>query len=198
MRGGGVCLIYCRTSNLVLWNGRGLWITARGIRTTQGIAHDLLRTWRGAVVASSTSKTVVNSWYAGGGSGDAKMTFEKISALYKGRTWNWCKTTTMNYIKIAGIKHGEETDLQDILRRRGDIMREFKAAVNSCETYKTSLPVNLFKKGNVLLSNPQDTRALMVFLRAAARLEGAAILLRKRGIVRNGRQTTQSLYKLLM
>ena len=150
------------------------------------------------MVASSTSKTVVNSWYAGGGSGDAKMTFEKISALYKEHSRNWCETTNMNYIDIAGIKHGEETDLQDILRRRGGIIREFKAAVNSCETYNTSLPVNLFKKGNILLSNPQDTRALMVFLRAAARLEGAAILCRKRGIVRDGKQTTQSLYRLLM
>ena len=150
------------------------------------------------MVASSTSKTVVNSWYAGGGSGDANMTIEKINALYKEHSGNWCKTTTMNYIKIAGIKHGEETDLQDILRRRDDVVQEFKAAVRSCETYKTSLPVNLFKKGNILLSNPHDTRALMVFLRAAARLEGGAILCRKRGIVRNGRQTTLSLYKLLL
>ena len=104
----------------------------------------------------------------------------------------------MNYIKIAGIKHGEETDLQDILQRRNDIMLEFKAAVNSCQTYNTLLPVNLFKKGNLLLSNPRDTRVLMVFLRAAARLEGAAIFCRKRGIVRDGKQTTQSLYKLLI
>ena len=104
----------------------------------------------------------------------------------------------MNYIDIAGIKHGEETDLQDILRRRGEIMQEFKAAVHSCETYKTSLPANLSRKGNILLNNPQDTRALMAFLRAAARLEGAAILCRKRGIIRDGKQTTQSLYKLLM
>ena len=104
----------------------------------------------------------------------------------------------MNYIKIAGIKHGEETDLQDILKRRNDIMLEFKAAVNSCQTYNTLLPVNLFKKGNLLLSNPRDTRVLMVFLRAAARSEGTAIFCRKRGIVRDGKQTTQSLYKLLM
>ena len=104
----------------------------------------------------------------------------------------------MNYINIAGIKHGEETDLQKILPHRDEIIREFKAAVKSCELYKTSLPVNLSRKGNILLSNPQDTRALMVFLRAAARLEGAAILCSKRGIIRDGKQTTQSLYKLLM
>ena len=68
----------------------------------------------------------------------------------------------MNYIKIAGIKHGEETDLQDILRRRDHVVQEFKAAVHSCETYKTSLPVNLFKKGNILLSNVQGIVEAMV------------------------------------
>ena len=115
------------------------------------------------------------SHYCAGGS-DAATTRSKIFCTIYDLITELVPTDEMNYINIAGIKHGEETDLQKILPHRDEIIREFKAAVKSCELYKTSLPVNVSRKGNILLSNPQDTRALMVFLRAAARLEGAAIL----------------------
>ncbi len=104
----------------------------------------------------------------------------------------------MNYIKLAQIKHGVETDLQVILSHRDEITQAFNAAVESCKTHGTSLPVNLKKKGDLMVNKPESTRALMVFLRVCARLEGAAILCRKLGVVRNGKQTTQSLYRLLM
>ena len=104
----------------------------------------------------------------------------------------------MNYLDIAGIKHGVETDIELILLHREKIMIVFKAALESCYKHGTSLPANLKKKGELMLRNPDSARALMVFLRACARLEDAAILCRKRGIVKGGRQTTQSLYKLLM
>ena len=104
----------------------------------------------------------------------------------------------MNYLAISQIKHGVETDLQVILSHREKIMQVFNAAVESCMTHGTSLPVNLRKKGDLMVEKPQSSRALMVFLRACARLEGAAIMCRKRGTVREGKQTTQSLYKLLI
>ena len=103
----------------------------------------------------------------------------------------------MDYIELAGIKRGEETDLVEILARREQVIRAFMAAVESCETFGTSLPVNLLAKGNSMLEKPDNVRAFMTFLRACARLKGAAILCRKKGIVRAGKQTTQSLYKLL-
>ena len=104
----------------------------------------------------------------------------------------------MNYIKLARIKHGVETDLDEILSHRDDITQVFNAAVESCMTHGTSLPVNLRKKGDLMVEKPQSSRALMTFLRVCARLEGAAIVCRKRGVVKNGKQTTQSLYKLLL
>ena len=106
-------------------------------------------------------------------------------------------TKTMNYIDLAGIKHGSEVDLQVILSRRENIMKVFTAAVESCKAHGTSLPSILKKKGNLMVDKPQNTRAFMVFLRACARLEGAAIFCRKRGTVKDGRATIQSLYKLL-
>ena len=104
----------------------------------------------------------------------------------------------MNYLAISQIKHGVETDLQVILSHREKIMQVFNAAVESCKTHGTSLPVNLRKNGDLMVKKTESTRALMTFLRVCARLEGAAILCRKRGVVRNGKQTTQSLYKLLL
>ena len=104
----------------------------------------------------------------------------------------------MNYIELAGIQHGSETDIQIILPRRERIVETFKAAVASCKKYNTTLPKNLKSKGVLMVNKPKSTRALMVFLRACARLEGAAIFCRKRGILKDGRQTTQSLYTLLL
>jgi hypothetical protein len=104
----------------------------------------------------------------------------------------------MNYLDIAGIKHGVETDIEFILPHRENITMAFKAAVESCYKHGTSLPANLKKNGERMVRKPESARALMVFLRACARLEGAAILCRKRGILKGGRQTTQSLYTLLM
>ena len=105
----------------------------------------------------------------------------------------------MNYLDIASIKHGSEEDLQNILSHREEIQRVFQAAVKSCAKYGTSMPVNVQKKGNLMLAKPESTRAMMVFLRACARSEGIAIRCRKRGIVKEGgKQTTQSLYCLLM
>ena len=104
----------------------------------------------------------------------------------------------MNFLAIAQIKHGVETDLEEIVSHREEIVEMFNAAMESCKTYGTSLHVKLRKKGSLMLEKPQNRRALMAFLRACARAEGAAILCRKRGTVRNGKQTTQSLYKLLM
>ena len=113
------------------------------------------------------------------------------------RSGNCCKIT-MNYLDIAGIRHGVETDIEFILPNRARIEEVFKAAVESCYEHGTSLPANLKAKGELMLNKPASARALMVFLRACARLEGAAILCRKRGIVKNGKQTTRSLYKLLL
>ena len=105
----------------------------------------------------------------------------------------------MNYIKLAQIKHGVEIDLQEILSHRDEIHNVFRAALKSCAKYGTSMPVNVQKKGNLMLAKPESTRAMMVFLRACARSEGVAIRCRKRGIVKQGgKQTTQSLYCLLM
>ena len=106
--------------------------------------------------------------------------------------------SNMNYIKLAQIKHGVEIDLDEILSHRDEITQVFNAAVESCKTHGTSLPVNLRKNGDLIVKKTESTRALMTFLRVCARLEGAAILCRKRGIVKNGKQTTQSLYKLLL
>lgn len=105
----------------------------------------------------------------------------------------------MNYLNIAGIKHGSEEDLQNILSHRVEIQKMFLAAVKSCAKYGTSMPVNMQKKGNLMLAKPESTQALMIFLRACARSEGIAIRCRKRGIVKEGgKQTTQSLYCLLI
>ena len=72
----------------------------------------------------------------------------------------------MNFIELAGIRHGSETDLESILSRREQIMQAFREACRSCVEHGTSMPVNLVKSGNVMLEKPESTRALMSFLRA--------------------------------
>ena len=120
----------------------------------------------------------------------------RLKQAYKGHPRTCCEDA-MNFIELAGIRHGSETDLESILSRREQIMQAFREACRSCVEHGTTMPVNLVKSGNVMLEKPESTRALMSFLRACARHQSAAILLRKRGIVTDGKQTTLCLYRLL-
>ena len=67
----------------------------------------------------------------------------------------------MNYLDIAGIKQGVETDIETILPNRARIEEVFKAAVESCYEHGTSLPSNLKAKGELMLHKPASARALM-------------------------------------
>ena len=90
------------------------------------------------------------------------------------------------------------TDIIDILPHRGKVIVMFQAAVASCHEHGTKLPANLKAKGERMLANPSSVRAFMVFLRACAREEDCALLCKKSGVLRDGKQTTKSEYKLLM
>jgi hypothetical protein len=98
---------------------------------------------------------------------------------------------------MAGIETDKETDLQIIVSRRKNVEEAFREAMRVCATVGASIPKNIETKGKYMLAKPNNTKAYMVFLRACARKEHAAIFCRKKGIIRKGKQTTQSLYKLL-
>ena len=103
----------------------------------------------------------------------------------------------MDYIEAAGIKADEETSSANIRVNAPEIIRMYTEAHISTIEFGTRMPVELVKKGNRLCNHPDNVRFLMSFLRACAKLESAAILCRKRGIVRNGKQTTLCLYRLV-
>lgn len=103
----------------------------------------------------------------------------------------------MNFIKLAGIEKNKDTDIQEVLSRRKKVSELFRECVRVCKTVGASLPKVMERKGKMMLAKPDNTKAYMVFLRACARQEQCAIFCRKRGIVRDGKQTTQSLYRLL-
>ena len=104
----------------------------------------------------------------------------------------------MNYIIQCGIGQGRLTDLNEILTHREEVSAMFRGAVASCSEHGTSLPANLKAKGERMLTNQSSPKAFMVFLRACARTEDCALLCKKRGIIRDGKQTTQSMYQLLV
>jgi len=103
----------------------------------------------------------------------------------------------MNYIEKCGVVQGRLTDLTEILTHREEVSAMFQDAVASCSEHGTSLPASLKAKGERMLANQSSSKAFMVFLRACARKEDCALLCKKRGIIRGGKQTTKCLYQLL-
>jgi len=104
----------------------------------------------------------------------------------------------MNYIEKCGIGQGRMTDLNDILTHREEVTVMFQAAVASCGEHGTKLPAIMKAKGERMLANPSSVKAFMVFLRACARKEDCALLCKKGGVIKDGKQTTKSMYQLLM
>ena len=126
-------------------------------------------------------------------------TFGKMYKDSKGKYFTYLsdppkfgETHNMDFLIAAGITHDAFVPLHEVRKRITDIHNLFSL-------HRKWLPAGLRKRGDRMLASPDNAKALLSFLRQAARLEGSLIWSEKRQIMHadGKRRTSLYLYKLL-
>ena len=103
----------------------------------------------------------------------------------------------MNFLQLAGLDVHRDVPLEEISARKAELVEAYSMAKMESEMSGKKLPKRFLDYGENL-TNTENVRNLMAFLRQAARQANAAILCKKMGYAKDGRFTTRSTYRLLV